>query len=192
MTAIMAIAGCASGGPQLSIGGNLQTGETGETGAAGVTLPNTIAHQPYSLGGWVMCLDRPGAVRIEKAELIHPDGDIRLAAFSSRLQSADHPMLGNANEPLTSLGFPAQSPAVTRTCSRPGEDPGQGWPRTELGLQYTKDSDATARAEGIRLIYISAGERRTVDFFLSVELCAPNDVTTPNCKEMYEKLNASR
>ncbi|MFJ2034388.1 hypothetical protein [Streptosporangium sp. NPDC087985] len=113
---------------------------------------------------------------IEKAELIRPHNDIRLAAFSSRLQG-DHENLGNAEEPLTSLGFPAHSPAVTTPCD-------QGWPYTELGLQYTKNSDATARAEGVRLTYISQGERRAVDFMLDVELCAPKD--TPRCRGMDE------
>ncbi len=187
MIAIVATAGCASEGPRLTVVNHDDEDDV----TIGVTLPNTVAHRPYSLGGWSMCLDRPGAVSIEKAELIRPEGDIRLAAFSSRLHG-DHPFLGSEKKPLTSLGFPAHSPAVTTPCPERGQHPGQWGPTTELGLQYTKDSDATARAEGVRLTYTSAGERRVVDFSLIVELCAPKDTTTTSCKEMYKSLNDSR
>lgn len=77
------------------------------------TLPNTVRSQPYSLGSWVMCLDRPGSVTLEKVELVKRHGDIALQAFSSRTQSREYPMPGNANAPLRELGFPVPGSAVT-------------------------------------------------------------------------------
>jgi hypothetical protein len=180
-------AGCAGESARLSIG---QDRETGEPVTVVATLPDTVADTPYSFGGWVMCLDRPGSVTVEKAELLGKQGDIVLQAFSTRPQSREHPMLGNAEAPLATLGFPASGPPVTSVCTKSGEDPEAGWPYTELGLQYAKTSRDTARAEGVRLTYASAGERRTVDFALVVELCAPDDRGTPGCRDMYAKLKA--
>ncbi|OPG11537.1 hypothetical protein [Microbispora sp. GKU 823] len=70
-------------------------------------------------------------------------------------------------------------PAVTTVCE---ESP----LHTELALQYAKTGDASAGAEGVRITYISAGRRRTLDFDLRVLLCAPGD--TERCRETYEVL----
>ncbi|WP_182903263.1 hypothetical protein [Microbispora sp. H10830] len=131
-----------------------------------------------------MCLDRPGSVTIDKVDLIRPSGGIVLQAFSSRLQSRTRAMLGNAEQPLTELEFPARSPAVTTPCSNRDHD----GLLTELGLQYGKTRNRTARAEGVRVTYTSAGRQRTVDLDLDVQLCAPDDMSTKQCREMYKEL----
>ncbi|MGI5158355.1 hypothetical protein [Microbispora sp. CA-102843] len=174
-------AGCAGEGPRLLLD---EDPDTGETASIGVVLPDTVADRPYSLGGWVMCLDRPGSVVIDKIDLIDPSGGIILQAFSSRLQSRTRAMLGEAEQPLTELGFPARSPAVTTICGRSGDD----ILRTELGLQYGKTGDATARAGGVRVFYTSAGRQRTVDLALDLRLCAPDDMRTKQCRDMYKEL----
>ncbi|MET8141279.1 hypothetical protein ABZU32_13310 [Sphaerisporangium sp. NPDC005288] len=173
--------GCAGEGPRLALG---QDPKTGETVAITVALPNTRAHRSYSLGSWVMCLDRPGSVTIDRIDLIKPQGGMVLQAFSSRPQSRTHEMLGNAEQPLTELGFPARSPAVTTPCA----EEERNTVHTELGLQYGKTGDATASAEGVHLTYTSAGRQRTVDFSLTVELCAPGDMITRRCEDMYEEM----
>ncbi|WP_214109117.1 hypothetical protein [Acrocarpospora catenulata] len=169
--------GSAGEGPRLLLG---EDADTGETVWIGVVLPDTVAHRPYSLGGWVMCLDGPGSVTIDEIDLIRPSGGIVLQAFSSRLQSRTRTMLGNAEQPLTELGFPARSPAVTTACKEKDRD----GLLTELGLQYGKTGDATAHAEGVRLTYSSQARRRTVDFDLDVRLCAPDDTHTKECADL--------
>ncbi|GAA2820891.1 hypothetical protein [Nonomuraea rubra] len=95
---------------RLSIG---QDRETGEPVIIVATLPDTVADQSYSFGSWVMCLDRPGSATLEKAELLGKQGGIVLHAFSTRPQSREHPMLGNAEAALTELGFPALGSPIT-------------------------------------------------------------------------------
>ncbi|MFC7384175.1 hypothetical protein [Sphaerisporangium rhizosphaerae] len=68
----------------------------------------------------------------------------------------------------------------------------QDGPLTELGLQYGKSGDASAHAEGIRLTYTSAGRQRTVDFALDVRLCAPGDMSTKQCADMYDEVEKQR
>lgn len=177
MVVVAALAsGCGAFDPRLLVNGGSGTDGTD----AEVTLRDTVAHRPYSLGGWDMCLDRPGSVTITGIELIKPYNDIVLQAFSSRPHTG--PMLGNAEKPLTELGFPARSPAVTTVCE---ESP----LHTELALQYAKTGDAAAGAEGVRITYTSAGRQRTVDFNLRVLLCPPGD--TERCREAYEELRTS-
>ncbi|MEV7802728.1 hypothetical protein AB0O28_07255 [Microbispora sp. NPDC088329] len=185
-TVVIAVmtAGCAGQGPRLLLD---EDPDTGDTASIGVILPDTVAHRPYSLGGWVMCLDRLGSVTIDKVDLIRPSGGIVLQAFSSRLQSRTRAMLGEEERPLTELGFPARSPAVTTPC---GDRDHDGL-LTELGLQYGKTGDATARAGGVRVFYTSAGRQRTVDLDLDVRLCAPDDMRTKQCRDMYEELRSS-
>ncbi|MGI5159396.1 hypothetical protein [Microbispora sp. CA-102843] len=180
---VVMTAGCVGGGPRLLLD---EDPETGETASIGIVLPDTVAGRPYSLGGWVMCFDRPGSVTIDKVDLIRPSGGIVLQAFSSRLQSRTRAMLGNAEQPLTELEFPARSPAVTTPCSTRDHD----GLLTELGLQYGKTGDRTARAEGVRVFYTSAGRQRTVDLDLDVQLCAPDDMDTEQCRDMYKELRS--
>ncbi|MBP2704505.1 hypothetical protein JOL79_11840 [Microbispora sp. RL4-1S] len=175
--------GCVGEGPRLYLN---NSPDADEEVSIGVVLPDTVAHRPYSLGGWVMCLDRPGSVTIDRIDLIRPSGGIVMQAFSSRPQSRTHSMLGNAERPLTELGFPARSPAITTVCRKGQEDV----LLTELGLQYGKIGDATARAESVRLFYTSAGRQRTVDFALDVRLCAPDDMSTKQCRELYKELRS--
>ncbi|KAA9380467.1 hypothetical protein F5972_04740 [Microbispora cellulosiformans] len=170
-------AGSAADGPRLYLNSSPYTDDEV---SIGVALPDVVAHRPYSLGGWVMCVDGPGAAVIDRIDLINPSGGIVLQAFSFR-RRGDHPMLGNAERPLTELGFPARGSAVTTVCAKNGESLG-----TELGLQYGKTGEVTAHAEGVRVHYTSAGRRRTVDFALDVRLCAPGDMSTEQCREMYE------
>ncbi len=91
--------GCGAFDPRLIINGGSGTDGPG----AEVMLHDTVARRPYSLGGWDMCLDRPGSVTITRVELIKPYNDIVLRAFSSRPHTG--PMLGNAEKPLTELGL---------------------------------------------------------------------------------------
>ncbi|MEU6425102.1 hypothetical protein ABZ860_04330 [Microbispora sp. NPDC046973] len=168
--------GCGAFGPRLVVNGG--SGTDGPD--AEVTLHDTVAHRPYSLGGWDMCLDRPGSVTVTGVELIKPYNDIVLQAFSSRPHRGA--MLGMAEKPLTELGFPARSPAVAVACE-------ESTLHTELALQYAKSGDADAGAEGVRITYTSAGRERTVDFNLRVLLCAPGD--TERCREAYEELRTS-
>ncbi len=177
------VSGCAGEGPRLYLN---KTPESDEDVTIGVVLPDTVAHRPYSLGGWVMCLDRPGSVTIDKVDLLDPSGGIVLQAFSSRRQSRTRGMLGEEERPLTELGFPARSPAVTTICGKDRDD----ILRTELGLQYGKTGDATARAAGVRVFYTSAGRQHTVDFALDMRLCAPDDMDTKQCRDMYKELRS--
>ncbi|GGK73479.1 hypothetical protein Sme01_06820 [Sphaerisporangium melleum] len=176
-------AGSADEGPRLLLG---EDPDTGETASIGVVLADTVARGSYSLGGWVMCLNRPGSVTIDKIDLVGPDGGIVLQAFSSRLQSRTRAMIGNAEQPLTEVGFPARSPAVTTVCAKENQDT----LLTELGLQYGKTGDATAHSEGVRLTYTSSGRQRTVDFALDVRLCAPDDTDTEQCRDLFKELRS--
>lgn len=173
MVVVTAMAsGCGAFDPRLVVSGGSGT----DGPVAEVMLPGTVAGRPYSLGGWDMCLDRPGSVTITRVEPIKPYNDIVVQAFSSRPHTG--PMLGNAEKPLTELGFPARSPAVTVVCEENAF-------HTELALQYAKTSDATAGADGVRITYTSAGRQRTVDLNVRVLLCAPGD--TERCREAYEE-----
>lgn len=165
-------------GPRLLLNGDPGTGETV---SIGVVLPDTVAHRPYSLGSWTMCLDRPGSVTIDRIDLIRPSGGIVLQAFSSRLRSSVRSMLGEEERPLTELGFPARGSTVTTAC----EDD-----HMELGLQYGKTGGRTAHAEGVRLTYSSGPLSGTVDFALDVRLCAPDDMRTKECADLYEVLRS--
>ncbi|WP_432932739.1 hypothetical protein ACQPZZ_15770 [Microbispora sp. CA-135349] len=171
------ISGCGTFDPHLIVNGTSYS----DGPAAIVMLPDTLAHRPYSLGGWNMCLDRPGSATITKVEPIRPYNDIVIQAFSSRPHAG--PGLGNAEKPLTELGFPARSPAVTTVCD-------ENDPHTELALQYGKTRDDSAGAEGVRITYTSAGRRHTVDFHLRVLLCAPDD-PVERCGKTYEELQTS-
>lgn len=182
LLAVSLAAGCAAEGPRLLWGGP----DGDDDVAIAIGMPNIVADQPNSFGGWVLCLDQSGSVTIDRAEIIRRQGDIRIEAFAVRPQSPDRPMLGNAYKPLTALGFPEGKPKVTTPCDSTGHDPGKAGPYTELALQYIKSTDATAQGEGVRVSYTSHGRHKTLTIPLTVRLCAPHDTENPDCARVAD------
>jgi len=63
--------------------------------------------------------------------------------------------------------------------SRDGDEPGAAG----VVLRNVRVGRPHSLGSWVRLTYTSAGERRTADYALSVELCAPGDTRTPSCVE---------
>jgi hypothetical protein len=81
----------------------------GEPGTAIETADYAEPDRPYSWTSFELCLDRPGRVVIEKAEIAVMVGELRIEAFGVKPLLRDQPGMGST---LQDLGHPAQ-PSTT-------------------------------------------------------------------------------
>jgi len=147
---------------------------------------------PYSFGGIIICLDRPGEVSIERVAVEPDKPGIRIDAFALRANPylRGKEGVGEVNAPLEKLGFTPGRPHIVKSvCLTEKESNNQdaaasihavnqGRGGSELVMQYSRQSAETRTATKLIVDYRSAGKARRLVIPWAVTLCAPGDATS--------------
>ncbi|PZF80296.1 hypothetical protein [Jiangella anatolica] len=142
-------------------------------GGGGASLPDWPADTPWTMPDLGLCIDRPGEITLTGATLEHSDG-LRLDAFAVR--EADWtgtrypaPADGSGVATLEDYGFDPADRTIDTVCPADETDPDA--PLMQLGLQFSKPSDATARGAVVALTYDSAGQSFVHRIWFELVLC---------------------
>lgn len=129
--------------------------------------------RPYSWISFSLCLDRPGQVVIENAEIAEMVGQPRIDAFGVKPELPDQPGQGST---LQDLGHPARpSTVVDVVCVPDWERAGPGQVPDVIGFQLSKSTPETAIARGIVLTYRAGSATKQLTLPHTIALCAPDD-----------------
>ncbi len=122
----------------------------------------------------VVCLDRPGAVRVTKVQAL--GGDLEVTGFALRPNPAGTgaSMLGSSVDTFVSEGLDPGAATVTAVC---GSAPAAG---DELIVRLHSDGTATTKAEGLSVTYVSDGTSGQLAIPVGLVMCIkpPED---PEC-----------
>jgi hypothetical protein len=186
------VAGCTGGQP----GGHprIQANET--VTWAGTSTPAWRADVPHPLVGAIgVCLDRPGTIEVIDVTMEHIEGDFRVDAYAFRQKHphANHPSPVTHTETLWELGFDESSTTIDTVCDEELGGPsdadlaGVTGPVnrgvTDVGIQFSKATDSTARGAIIRLTYRSGDETHVHRIGFELILCEHDHQAThvPEC-----------
>lgn len=188
VSAILAVvtAGCAIGGVGIESGDESPRlralGQSGE-GSWGISMPHTVEDRPYSFGGPVLCLNRPGTAVITGVSAERPSGGMRIDAFAIRPDPTEVGGIGFGADrvDLITAGFEPGRPAlISAVCDRqpglaagrkPATDQAVAQHSVELGLQYSRHGVAPAIASGVIVTYRSGSKLRHLRIPFVVALC---------------------
>jgi hypothetical protein len=140
--------------------------------------------RPYSWTSFPLCLDRPGQVVIEKAEIAERVGQLRIEAFGVKPLLRDQPGQGST---LQDLGHPARpSTTVDSVCAPDWEHARPGHVPELIGFQLSKSTIETAIARGIVLTYRAGTDLKHLTLPHTIALCAPGDDVNEECQRATE------
>lgn len=162
---------------------------------AGSSMPGWRADVPYPFVGAVnVCLDRPGSVEVVDVGMEHTVGGFRVDAYAFRpgTPGAGHPQPVTHTETLWQLGFDPGSTSIDTVCPEELGGPGESElaevtfgpasrGMTEVGIQFSKPSDRTARGAIIRMTYRSGAETYVHRIGFEMILCEHEDERVPEC-----------
>jgi hypothetical protein len=145
----------------------------GAGGGFGIAIGSTVAGRPYSVGSIPLCLDGVGSAVIDSVTV--DDGGLRVTDFAVRPRREWPQMgLGSAEQSLRATGFGSDR-TITVSC-----DGGFA----ELGVEFRKSGEATARTDVLE-VHWSAGIRSgTVEVPLHFVLCGDEDPVAPACESV--------
>lgn len=169
----LALLGACSGDP----GPRLRDAAPGTGGIVGQI--DTKGGTPYAFDDATLCLTGPGAVTVEKVELVAPTGGLRLGTFSvlPAKEGKVSNYVGDPRQRLGEVGFPDRGPmTVDRVC--PSDSDGGVF---LLGVEVVKPADATATGSGLVVSYRSGEETHRTYLPLGIVLCEGSDPEAPDC-----------
>ncbi|HEY7176151.1 MAG TPA: hypothetical protein VH442_14630, partial [Micromonosporaceae bacterium] len=137
-------------------------------GGFGQGLANTAPNRPYTFGGLVVCLDRPGLVTIDKVEPVGATGGLRIddwvAVPDPFITGATMPF-ATADASIDQLGASSVDPRINmairtrfvgHTCpTTRAEQFNRALAPIWLYVQFGKPTEATAADVGIAIEYTS-------------------------------------
>jgi hypothetical protein len=130
------------------------------------------AHEPFTDSGLIrLCLDRPGRVRIVDVSLEYSVNGLQVDAFGVKPVDEPGPRGASEQHRLWQHGFDLRSVEVDRVCP---DNPAEGSHQVALGLQFSKPTDATARAANLLIDYVSLGQTSTLRLMVELVLCEGN------------------
>jgi hypothetical protein len=176
-----------------------QLADSGHVDAFGASLSATVAGDPYSFGGLVVCTTGPGPVTVVAVTPSKPTGGLTVQAVAVRpnpighggfLYGDGHVTLqdaGTARDPMGVLPGarfdPNGSTVVEGRCS---SSDSAAIDASELAIQVTKSSPGTAATQGIDVHYVvgshpNGSHRGVLHVPMTIVLCGPNDHRTRGC-----------
>jgi hypothetical protein len=165
------VAGC--GGCARTVGPRIRAAPPG-TGAA-IALPNTVAGVPYAVDDATVCLTGPGAVVVDRIQIVRPTGGMRVARFALRpvRGGPTYNYIDDRHQRLVDVGYPGTGPMVAdRPCAPDHRPPAHGEGATLVGVELVKPGDATATGSGFEISYRLGRHRYRVYLPFGVILCA--------------------
>src|SRR5262245_19665053 len=156
------------------------------SGGIGFGEADTVANQPYTFGGLVVCLDRPGLVIIDKLVPVNATGGLRIddwvAVPNPFITGAALPF-GSEDESIQRLGASRDDPRInmaiaTRVVAHPCPTKANERDRATAPIwfymQFSKPTDATAADDGLAILYTSGGRNFVLLVPWSDALCGPD------------------
>lgn len=164
--------------------------ELGSEGWAGIRMPEWGADVPYPFVGAVnLCLDWPGTVEVTEVAMLHVEGGFRVdeyalrhsVVYSPEPTSFEYPEPETFTETLKELGFSLEAKTIDTVCP-----PELGGPTdeeathlavpvvrgvTELGVQFSKATERTARGAVLEVTYSSGDRTHTHRIGFEMILC---------------------
>jgi hypothetical protein len=176
----LALTGCAgwqAGDERRTSGGPLVSSDRGLL--SGVAKRATVPGRSYFFGGLLLCTTG-GTVVLEGVEAGETSGDVRLEDAGARPLLVTESTEGTGEGPLPPAYKPASGTTVEGACDDEADA------RTELALQLSRGSAATAGVRTFLLDYRVGEQRYRHEIFFSVILCGTQDgaaasFTTQRC-----------
>jgi hypothetical protein len=137
----------------------------------GISLPSTVADRPYSIGGIALCVNGASSVQVDEVLPADDDG-IRVTDFAVGPLDGT---FGADQVTLEAAGFP-DSRTVHGACA---DDQG-----SQLGVQFSKPTAATARVDGLTVRWHSGEVSGTTTVPLHLVLCEGPDQDVPSCRSL--------
>ena len=136
----------------------------------GVTM-RTKPKEPVSIGGIMVCLDRPGRIEVTGLAFMDTGGVTLRRAAIRQIDTTRRAGLGADRLDLAHAGFPPTAVA-TATCGKKPEQP-----LTELAFEVVNTSPRTVKSRDLLISYCSGHSNQTFKIPVQVILCAPTDET---------------
>lgn len=186
LAALVGITGCHQHGPRAGSGSGSRPGSghaarpvlrfAGDGLPFGDAISSAPAGQKFSFGGLVVCLTRPGQVRVDAVTARDAIGGLQVTDFALRPNPVLRHRVGlrDSRRPLDATGFRGDHIASLR-CSRRTQ---RG---EELGLEVSKSSEGNARSTGWVLHYRWHGKPKRLTIPMRLVLCADPDVEAKGC-----------
>lgn len=155
------LAGCGSGGP----GPELVT--LGAVGGAIARQPNVREARPQTWGSMMLCLNRPGSVRVTDVRAVQSTSSFKIVEFGLRQSpfwKRSGPAVGTEYGDLAKIGF-SSNHTVNVTCD---SKTGRAY---ELAVVVERSGPSTASMRGFDIEYSSHGKRQSLMFPLQISLC---------------------
>ncbi len=180
LLALLAVSACAESQDDPRIPQYPREGD----GWAGMSLPHRRAGQPVIFDSIHLCLDRPGSVQIIEVGMEYTDGGFLVQAFATRPAvppaGSTYPVPVTENETLWDLGYQQGHDTIDTVCTKSIDDtPAAN--RTQVGVQFSKPTDKTARGALLRITYRSGSNTYSYRMGFEAVLCEGEE-TTPECQ----------
>jgi hypothetical protein len=173
-----AVSCAGGGGPRLVIPG-------GEGSfAASVEYDHERDEPSLLTSAFVVCIDRPGEVRITDVRFDHVVGDLQVSDFGVVPHGTRFDYPEDARKVrLRELGFSGGPVVVDTVCPEQltEEEQLQYHPQwfSDVGIEFIKPHRGNARGMTLVLVYDSAGREREVRQGFELVLCGPDDSPEP-------------
>jgi hypothetical protein len=151
-----------------------------QTAALNLTVSNMAAHQPYSFGSIMLCVDPPAPAVITSVSVDHPVGGVRVDAFGVRPNPFLRGQQGLGGDrstlPLFSPDFlPGQQQRVSGKCpGSPGSSDNSDFSGlSELAVQVSWDGNgAYSGGHALDVEYEISGQKQDLIIPFGIWLCS--------------------
>lgn len=152
-------------------------------GWASMSLPNRRAGQPTIFDAIYLCIDRPGSVEITDVSMEYTEGGFVVEAFVTRPMlppdGKPYPQPKSMDDTLWQVGYQHGRTTVDTVCAE-SVDAGDIKNMTQVGVQFSKLTDKTARGALVRITYRSGKNTYAYRMGFEVILCETEE-SNPEC-----------
>ena len=124
-------------------------------------------------GSFRLCLDRPGRVEILNVSMEYTVNGLLVDAFAVAPAEFSQPDLPVESTPLVDFGYDPSSVYVDRVCPADPSEISEN-DLVDLGVQFSKATDSTARGANLLVNYRSEGKTYTLRSEFELILCEGN------------------
>ncbi|WP_117211142.1 hypothetical protein [Allorhizocola rhizosphaerae] len=152
-------------------------------GWSGMSLPHRRAGQPAIFDSIYLCIDRPGSIKIVDVSMEYTDGGFFVEAFATRPAvppaGVTYPSPVTESETLWDLGYRQGDANIDTPCTQ-GMESTPTEHRTQVGVQFSKPTDKTARGALLRITYRSGDNTYSYRMGFEAVLCE-TEQSKPEC-----------
>lgn len=152
-------------------------------GWAAMSLPNRRADQPTIFDAIHLCIDRPGAVQVVDVTMEHTQGGFFVQAFATRPVTppagVKYSLPSTSNETLWDIGYQQNNTTIDTVCDQSIENTTADH-RTQVGVQFSKPTNKTARGAVLQITYRSGDKTYSYRMGFEAVLCETEE-SHPEC-----------